>query len=133
MLQIRNAEESDMAYVYDSFTRSMRDSVYCEGMSHRDVRELLARLLAGQTWLCTVMVDSQSPDTIIAYVVWKTTTDVAWLQVRGTFSGLGIGHKLLAQIGVSRGVINTPFIPSPAFSRTCRRHGWFLHHRPWMS
>ncbi len=134
MLTVRPATGDDFAYVLDSFVHEFSASVYADGLSRSRVRRLILDAWdAGfSTW---IMCEPETPDEIVAWALVRTPTinrEVAWVHTKGIYRRHGIARELLVRLGVARGKVLTPFIPSPKFAREARKHGWNLCHRPWM-
>ncbi len=53
---------------------------------------------------------------IIGWIVYRDDHTVAWMHVRQTFRGLGIGKQLLIAAGINPGSVDMAFMP----------HGWTL-------
>lgn len=140
MLIARPATVDDVAYILKSFVLGFRGSPYAEGLTHSQIRGLMVALLESASWNATCLVESEVPDEIISFVVWKSPTEIAWIHTKGRFRPVkGMAKRLLTMIGAKAfeapfGVarIKTPFVPSPQFSRRARARGWILLHRPWM-
>ena len=134
MITTRPATPEDLPYILDTFARSYRQAPCAEGLGHRQVRELLVRYLLDPAWATTILADDEVPDEILAFVVWKTPSTIAWIQTKGPYKRRGLATKLLTTIGAHRGrAIRTPFVPSPAACRALRSKGWPLLHRPWIA
>jgi GNAT superfamily N-acetyltransferase len=131
MLTPRPAGQDDLPFILDSFTNEYSRSVYADGLARTQVRQLMVTILSRPDWNCTVLCESDVADEILAYTVWRDPHHVAWLHVKGRYRHQGIARRLLAAIEAVPGAIKATFIPSPAFARSVRSHGWNLLHRPW--
>ena len=130
MLTVRPATGDDSAYVMDSFVHEFGASVYADGLGRGRVRRLMLDCW-GAGFAPSVLYESDTPDEIIAWCMHRHDA-VAWVHVKGIYRRHGMAKELLGRLGIAKGKILTPFVPSPAFAREARRHGWNLCHRPWI-
>lgn len=131
MLTVRHATGDDIPYVLDSFVHEFASSVYADGLSWTQVRKLILDC-TDSGFSVHVLCESETPEEIMAWCLKRNAGEVAWVHTKGKYRRHGVARELLHQLGVERGKIKTPFIPSPAFAREARKHGWNLCHRPWM-
>lgn len=132
MLTARPATESDLPYVLNSFVQEYKRSPYADGLTRSQVRALLVAILQKADWACSILCESEIPDEILSFIVWKSPTEIAWLSTKGLFRHKGLAHQMLTAIGATPGRIKTTFLPTPAFSRSVRAKGWTLLHRPYL-
>lgn len=130
MLIARPATQEDVAFVLNSFSHEFSRSVYSDGLARVQVRQLMVTILQRPDWNATILCESEVPDEILGYIVWRSPTQIAWLQVKGRYRRQGIAHALLAAIGAQPGPVKATFLPSPAFARSLRAKAWDLLHRP---
>jgi len=133
MLVTRAAVADDLPFVFNSFTLEYARSIFAEGMSRVAVRQLIVNYVLDYRWKVRILIDDETPDEIIGYVIFKDETHVAWLYVKGIYRRKGLASRLLHDICVAKGPIKATFIPSPDFSRKARSKGWNLLHRPWQT
>lgn len=135
MIAARPATADDIPFVLDSWRRDFTKSVYAQGLTHAEVRGLMAKLLHSRHWNCSILHETDVPGEIICWAVWHSQREVAWIHTKGIFRRKGMAKRLHAAICNGdqslRGDIMTQFIPSPAFARRARAKGWNLLHRPW--
>ncbi len=133
MLVTRPATNDDLPFVFNSFTLEYSRSIYADEMSRVSVREMIVRYVFEYRWNVKILIDDEVPDEIIAYVVYKDATHIAWIYVKGPYRRNGLASKLLLDIGATKGKIKVTFLTNPDFSRKARSKGWNLLHRPWQT
>ena len=135
-IAIRNATAGDLNYLRSNFANSFKHSGYANGTSNEVLRTLLDPLLASWTTLIATPVDDSS--VILAWLLFRDPTTVAWVHVRPEIRRKGIAAQLLAHAGIVKGELLTPFLPTKlegaegSFSNLSKAHGYTLRYRPYL-
>lgn len=106
-VQIRSATESDVAFVFNSWLKSYRNSNSCKSISnpvyfdfqHKVIEKLLAR--------CVVLVvcEATDPSQIYGYIVYESVEGIPILHyayVKHAFRGMGICSMLFAEAQLNK-------------------------------
>lgn len=132
-LVIRQGTTQDYPYVTDSFWRTyLRESTFAKGCRPKQLIRSIETLIARPGWNVSVLCFDDLPDEIIGWALWRSPTEIAWVDIKGPYRGQGLAKKLLDHVGVIAGDVACAFVTKRA-SVEAQRKGLILWFRPYLA
>jgi ribosomal protein S18 acetylase RimI-like enzyme len=132
-LIVRQATTSDYPYITDSFWRTyLRESSYARGSRPKQLIRTIETLIARHDWHVSVLCFDDLADEIIGWVLWRSPTEIGWIDVKGSYRGQGLAKRLLDHVGVERGNVACAFLTRKA-TMAAQRRGFVLWFRPYLA
>lgn len=119
------------ALILDSFWREYQESPPAKGVPAAVLSGKMQALLVSPDWRTMVATPQDDSGTVLGYLVWRDAATVGWLHTLRFWRGKGVARALLAQAGVSPGVVACPFLP-PEVAKAAKERGWTLRFRPYL-
>lgn len=125
------AQPEHHALILDSFWREYSDCPLARGVPAAVLSGKMQTLLLSPLWRALVATPEGDPGTVLGYLVWRDASTVGWLHTLRFWRGKGVARALLAQAGVSPGVVSCAFLP-PNMAQAATARGWTLRFRPYL-